>query len=77
VPWGPDGLAAVEAGKDLKPSFSPRAYELVSAAAATRSSAQHLHHALDGPAALFQAHRHPLRGVHPEEAPASCGSASM
>jgi hypothetical protein len=39
--------------------------------------AQYLHHALDGPAALFQAHRHPLRGVHPEEAPASCGSASM
>ena len=39
--------------------------------------AQLLHHALDGPAALVQAHRHPLRGVHPEEAPASCGSASM
>jgi hypothetical protein len=39
--------------------------------------AQQPHHALDGPAALVQAHRHPLRGVHAEEAPASCGSASM
>jgi hypothetical protein len=39
--------------------------------------AQHLHHALDGPGAFVQAHRHPLRDVHPEEAPASCDSASM